>query len=362
MKKGGFSATSLLSEVWRNVASGTSRTLLLATVTALLVVALGAIENSTVSGLDSKARSFVQSGASTYIISSANNVDGTACERLAQSELIDRAGALRQSRSVHIDSLPDAPAQVYEVSPKFLSFLKVSSSPRPGVLISQGLAHDVLPKTLSGSYASRQVSPLSVVGVYRWPDDGRSSDLQYAVVAPLPTTAVYDQCWIRSADPAQKPLDLLQATLIRPPDDPSEAVPVQLNQRLGEEFPMRSEFSSRGTRYAWLFACTTAILISIAAARRRAAEFVNAKECGVPTNSIIIGCALEAGIFAVLGSALALSGLLVFMCFDDSKEAWQLILFDVRIACGAVSGALLGSVFGVALVLRRPVEHYLRIR
>jgi hypothetical protein len=361
MKKRGFSGASLLSEAWRNVASGTSRALLLSAVMALLVVALSAIENSAVQSLDAKATLFVRSGASTYRISSPNNVDGGSCEQLARSGIVDRAGALRKGSSVKIRSLPDAPLQVYEVSPQFLSFLNVAPIEKPGVLISQGLANDILPNDLAGPAASRKVSPLSVVGVYQWPDDGRSADLQYAVVAPVAKTTRYDECWIRSTDPAQKPLDLLQSTLVRPPDDPSEAVPVQLNQRLGEAFTMRSEFSSRGTRYAWGFAFLASALIAVAAFRRRAAEFANAKECQVPTGSILTGCALEAGFYAIVGSILALSGLFLHMCLKG-LNMWHIMPFDMRIACGAVSGALLGSIVGVAVILRRPVEHYIRIR
>ena len=205
--------------------------------------------------------------------------------------------------------------------------------------------------------------PLTVAGVYRWPEDGRSTELQYAVVAPVPTTGTFDQCWIRATDPEDKPLDLLLSTLVRPPDNPSDAVPAQLNQELGEAFTPRSDFDTRGTRYAWMMASIATLLIAMTALRRRATELTNAMDCGIPARALAIQMTLEALIWAVVGSMIALAGLTISIHLQRNVGSpWDLLALDARIAIAATAGALVGSALAVTAIVRKPTEHYLRIR
>lgn len=362
---GRYRAQSLLSEAWRNLASGASLALVLATCTAFTVLALGELENQAVSALDSKARSYVDSGASTYVLTSEANIDPAACERLTETTRVDIAGALRRGQSVGLTTLPAAPVQVSEVTPGFISFLQVPPIQRAGVLVSEGLAEEVMPDNAArqNSARPRQVPPLTVAGVYPWPEDGRSADLQYAVVAPVPKTGRFDQCWARSVDPADKPLDLLLTTLVRPPDSPGDAVPAQLNRDLGEAFTARTDFETRGTRYAWMIAGISVLLVAMTALRRRATELTNAKDCGIPIGAIATQMTLEALIWAALGSTIALSALTIANFTHGKGDiVWDLLALDTRVAVSAISGALVGSALGVKLILRKPTEHYLRTR
>lgn len=364
MREKNISVRSLLSEVMRNILTGTSLLAPLALLLSLIMGAVGEMENRTVSALDRKAQAFIEVGASTFTVASEGNIDASACERLSGSGLVDRAGAIRQIRGVRIATLPGAAVSTYEVSTGFLEFLRVVPAARTGVLISEALARELLPakgQPRPGALPN-EVPPLWIIGTYAWPDDGRPTDLEYAVVASVPPAKAFDQCWIRSRDPADRPLDLLLSTLIQSPENPSDAVPVQSNPELGETFTYADDFGTRGTRYAWIFVGIATALAAMAGLRRRATELTNARECGIAPLALTIQVLLETFVWAILGAAMALGGLVVSMELQGIPNPTELLILDLRLAISAIVGAAIGSILGVLAITRRPTEFYLRIR
>lgn len=115
---------ALLGEVWRNVVSGTSRTITLASIFALLLTALALADAVVVSSLVTEARDFQARAASVVTVSAEGRVSGASCEALTGVQDVQAAGAMRATpESVHPATLPGSPVPVIEVSPGFLATL-----------------------------------------------------------------------------------------------------------------------------------------------------------------------------------------------------------------------------------------------
>jgi hypothetical protein len=359
--------TSIASEAWRNLCTGTARALGFAMALAAGLGMLIWADVSSASAGTSKVYDFVAAGASTYTVTSEGNVDGAACERLAGTGYVSRAGALREAGSVRLAMIPSTPVSIYEATPQLLNLL-VPDRPRPdraGVYLSPGLANAVAPdlglSTSVGTSTSRRLAPVDAIGVYPWPDDGRPASLQYAMVGATPPGGTFDQCWVRAADPMSDPSFLLRSALVRSPTTAAEAEVAQLNPSLGTTLSAAADFRTRATRLAWVPAVFLGCLLGAASIWLRRLEIANAREVGVAGGSQQAQTLLETASWALAGLLLAAPAAAI-RASQQHTDRVDLATVAVPILLAGLVGAVMGSAGITAWLRRKPISEYLRTR
>ena len=183
--------SAILSEAWRNVASGTTRAGIFATVLTMLGLGLALADTTTLLGLEQQAVAYQNAGAATYILSADAGISGQACEQLTTIRGITASGALRTAQNrLSLAAIPGTSIPLLEVTPHFSALLTIDATDDPhqtntgGLLLSQdvgdttGGAKGSTLRTSSGSNAK-------VAGVYAYPKDGRLQALSYAALAPV---------------------------------------------------------------------------------------------------------------------------------------------------------------------------------
>jgi len=362
--------SSTAGEAWRNLCTGTARALTSALALAGSLGVLIWADVGSAASLANKAHSYVDAGSSTYVIVSEGGIDGAACEYLISSGYVNAAGALRRGDEIRLRVLPSNPVSAYELTPGLLQLIDVKPS-HPGVagvLLSSVLADAVAPvlnqPTRSGTSAQPPVvvAPLLALGTYSWPDDGRPTQLQYAVLGAVQPTGSFDECWVRSLDPNVDPTFLLRSTLVRAPNNPSDAQISQLNPRLGESLTVASEFASRPTRLAWLASLAFGAFLAAASIWLRRLELASARELGVSTTSQLAQTLLETLAWAIIGTVLATPLLLARAASSASEDRMAMVAVATPILLAGIIGSIVGSLLTAVLVRRRPVTAYLRTR
>jgi len=314
-----------------------------------------------------KVADFVAAGASTYTLTSERNIDGATCEGLADTGYVDVAGALRETDSVRFEVIRSTPVAMYEVTPRLVDLLipnRLTSS-KVGVYLSPALAEVVAPglgsSTGDGNSGSRSLHPVDAIGVYKWPDDGRPTSLQYAIVGETPPVGVFDQCWIRASDPTSDPSFLLRSVLRRGAGTGVEAELAQLNPTLGTTLSAKTDFASRPTRYAWLAGLFLGSLLGAASLWLRRLEVASARDLGLAPGAQQMQTALEAMTWAFAGLVLTAPAL-AFRVSQELTDPADLILVAAPILLAGWVGVLAGTAGVAAWIRRKPTSDYLRTR
>lgn len=357
--------SSVASEAWRNLCTGTTRALMFAVALAAMLGVLVWADVGSASALAGKVHSYVAAGASTHTLVSDSNIDGAACERLSSSGFVDAAGALRAADDVRLRVLPSNPVSAFDATPGLLHLIAPGRSHpgRAGVYVAPALADTVAPG-LAGAAVGEPVvvTPVTALGTYPWPDDGRPTPLQYAVLGAARPAGAFDQCWVRSIDPTVDPTFLLRSTLLRTPTDPSDAQVAQLNPRLGESLTVAADFGARPTRLAWAAGLGIGALLAAAAIWLRRLEVASARELGVPAISQLAGALLETFAWAFAGVTVTVPLLIARASGGAATDRADLALVGAPVLLAGLVGALLGGLVATAVVRRRPVTSYLRAR
>lgn len=233
--------------------------------------------------------------------------------------------------------------------------------------LSAPLADTVAPTLHRPSTSRSAVSPITVepavaLGLYYWPDDGRPTPLQYALIGSTPPVGKFDQCWVRATSPTVDPSFLLRSTLLDTPAAPGEVEVAQLNPRFGESLTAATDFISRPTRLAWSAAFGLGTLLAAASIWLRRLELATARELGVPLLSQLSGMVLESFAWALTGVALSTPVLLARAAQGEGPERLGLVTVGVPVLLAGLVGSLLGSVATTAVLRRRTVNEYLRTR
>ncbi len=358
---------AVVSEAWRNVCTGTTRALTFSIALAATLGVLVWIDVSETAVLSAEMHTYVAAGSSTYTLVSDANIDGAACERLVSSGYVDAAGALRGGGDVRLHILPSNAVNVYEATPGLMRLIAPDRwhPDAAGAYLSPALAKAVAPVLSNPQERPRSpllVAPVSALGTYPWPDDGRPAQLQYAVLGTARPTGAFDQCWVRSVDPIVDSTFLLRSALLHTPTDPADAQVSQLNPRLGEAPTAASDFASRPTRLSWLVGLFAGALLAAVSAWLRRLELACSRELGVPTTSQLAGTLLETLVWACAGAVLCAALLVARASQADPADRGALVSVGLPVMVAGVVGAVGGSLATAGLVRRRPVTAYLRTR
>ena len=353
-------ARELFVEVRRNLSTGTARAALFALAFAAVVGSLAVADTRTVVGLHRKAFEFTSSGASVRVLSSEGNVDGRACESLSGLSGIATAGALREDGHLVLTAMPDNPIPTYTASPGLSGVLGLPTEPVSGVWISEHTA-ELLGVGLDQEMHTN-VGPMTVAGIFAYPEDGRDSRLRHAVVVPESATNDYDQCWADTRPPTDTIDDLVMWAL-RSGTEPSSSVTVaQLNTTLGSEFDGATAFTERITRWAAPTAAVAGAVLGFTAVRLRRLEWAGALHVGVSRRALLGTVALETAVWAPAGLALALCALVVAAHVGNPAHAWDTVAVTVPGVVAATLTAQVGALTAASLVRESHLFRYFKDR
>ncbi len=352
------------SAIWResvrNTKTGTARAGTFAVLLAAVMGGAVAADLHTVVQISAEGERFRNSGAATYTMAAAARIDGNACERLADIEGIVDAGALRHSQAhVITTTLRTSPIATFEVTPLFPALLGATTT-GAGPLAGPELVETLGPsaratiETLAG--------PIQVGGTYRYPADGRRAGFGYALLEPVTSTGLFDECWV-NIWPSQDDLSQLLFSTLREGTDSQQSPELsQLNTSHGSEFNGAELLKGRITRLAAPVCASVGVLLGMVAVRLRRVQIASALHAGVSRRSQILMLNLEAIAWALPAAVLATAAALALerQALPDVKAV--LLLLAVRATCAGALGVLSGTTFAVALVRESHLFRYFKTR
>lgn len=356
---------SLLSEAGRNLATGTTRAVLLACVFVALIGVLAAVDVRAVVQVVDDAAEYRAAGASVQVLESVDRVDARRCEDLSGTTGITSSGAIRASReSLYALNLPASELAVHEVTPGLLSVVAPGhSSEGAGIWLSDDLAATLgahvgnLIATTSGS--------VTVAGVFTMPDDGRERTLAYSVLAPVPPVGNFDECWAEVWPTEEATTALVRHSLVAGSGDGPEQERVirrQLNSRFGAQFDAKRLLDERQTRFAPVAALMVGVGLGAFGVWVRRLEFAAALHARVQKPTLMWQVLLESAVWlacAVAVCAAALVGLAAWDNPDSIVEPW---LIGLRVVSLGAVGAAVGAVCAVGSIRERHLFRYFKER
>lgn len=337
---------SLLGEAWRNVRSGTALSVQLAALIGLVTAAVIGFGASDIMAIVDQGAAYRASGANVLILRAPGAIDPAACEALNDSPGV-RAGALRTAPvNLVAAALPDSSVPTFEVSPG-LARIVMTGHPAAGegVLVS-GAAADTIGAGSSFASASGDVT---VGGIYDYPDDGRRSDLAFAILVPTASSAPFDECWAETW-PESAQLESLMRTAQIPTDSGSDSSTLlQWNSSHGTSFRGAALFADRMTRWLPVVAAIAGLAIAFAAARLRRIELASARHSGVTLADQWVILALESMSWVLVVFVVAVPVTCVFLARAQPGDAPAYLQLGATTPALAILGGLVG--ISIAAVL-----------
>ena len=216
--------TAILSEVWRNVATGTTRALACAGILTLIAAGTAVFDLTAITSLQHESRQWATSAAAIHIISGSKQIDPTTCANLTQTtgttggtttNPIQAAGALKSNGEITLTAMPAAPLDAWQATPGLANVLGVGAreQTQPGVWISSQLAATLHAR--EGDDLPTTQGAMHISAVFPWADDSRDQRLAYAIITPTPINAgqQWDECWA-TINPANPDAEDLLLSLI----------------------------------------------------------------------------------------------------------------------------------------------------
>ncbi len=335
---------SVLSEAWRNFASGTSRGFLLALTLTLIVTVLAAADLQSVSKIVQQTNTFRQTGGSVQIVSAPKGIDARLCEALNDRLNIRSAGALRKGDSLKALNMPNNTLTAWEGTGSLIKLVaphSTTASRAQGIWVAQDQA-EVLSLRV-GSTITTTTGTGTVSGIYPYPDDGRGRTLGYSTVSLVPATGEFDQCWAEIW-PNDDPSGALLLTTVMSHVNTQDVKVEQFNGRLGQEFNPVTLIEERITKYVPYVTLVIGLAVGFAAIRLRKLELAAALHAQVRKAHLAWQVTIETILWLVPAILLSSALLLVFAHFQSLAlpvELWYLSLTPILVsACGVLLGAL----------------------
>ena len=357
--------SSLFSEAWRNLLTGTVRAGLLGTVFALTLSTLTVSDAVIVDTLVKEAQDFQEVGASTITVAAPAAISGDACEALSQTNGILASGAIRStSKSLSLSVLPRSPVPISEVSAGFSAVLGVQPGSAGGVVVpkdvvlnSGGQDEEVL-KTARGDVA--------VAGVYLYPSDGRRPGLGWAILDPIATGQIFDECWVKIwpwSDEIQSVLKGVVVAAGATQDQATQTTQGQLNAKLGTRFLGEDRYTSRVTRYAPGAALILGFALAAVSFRSRRLELAARRQDGFSRTDVTAQSIIETLAWVTPAALCAWAASTVYpylVAYGTTVEGAGANPFIIAIA--GVIGAVLGAGVTAAIVRERHLFAYFKDR
>jgi hypothetical protein len=353
---------ALLAEAWRNVVTGTTRTVVLATLLTLVVVSAVVGDALSIRQLVRDAERFQRSGGSVLTVQAEGQIDGGRCEALGELAGVRAAGAVRATDIKLTPSvLPDAPIPVSAVTPHFPQLLTDDVDAAGGVVLSAEAA-DALRLTPGDRFDALTGTP-RVAGRYDYPDDGRRPGYGYHALVVAGTDAPFDECWV-DAWPQIPNLRSMVLFTVRGDGGAEEVQPIlgQLNSSPGTTFDGHQRYTDRVTRHLPLLAGALAFLLGSGALRLRRVQLASALHCRLRRRDLVAMQLLEAASWVLPAAIVGTATVLVLAAGDAGGDARTLVAVGLGGPVLAVAGAVLGTLAGTAMTCERQLFRYFKDR
>lgn len=354
---------SVLREALLNVRSGVTAAGLFALLLGLAVGALAGADALSVSSALHAARQFQQSGGSTLIYDAPGRIDGAACDALGGLSGVRAAGAMLSTEKIEPAAMAGSRIPAYLVSGGFGGFTALGGAvPADGSLISADVAETL--GAAKGDIIALRSGSVTVGGVYDYAEDGRRPGYGYAVLLPVPSNRLFDQCWVEAWPQIDEVERLLPLTI-----DPRARVETgqpaasihQLNGSLGARYDGASRFDQRVTRFAPLAAAVAAGLLGFVAVRRRRLQLASARHAGVGPAPLLLQSLVETAVWTLAGGAVAATAVVVLLMLTSPGDAGPVLPVGLRTVAGA-GATLLGATTATLSIRERHLFDYFKGR
>ncbi len=315
----------LISEIWRNVLTGTTR---LGLWTMAFTVAVGvpvAFEFLSIAQLTAESNEYRSSGANVMTVQSEGLVSGSACVALGQLPGVASVALRHEQDPINVTSLTTTPLEHYVVAGdvREVFFVQLVGEGRAGLFLSEEVVRTLgLQRELATSEGQ-----LPVAGVFPYPDDGRRGGFGFAALEEEAVSATgYDECWIAMWPEREDAASLVRSTL-RGSGDQHGAQPIvgQLNMSHGAHFDGHDRFMGRLSRFAPCLSALMGAALGCLASSRRRLEFASLRHCGARQHELLTWQLLESGTWILCGVVLAAlaSSIVAWNCQIDAETAFR---------------------------------------
>ncbi|NUU05334.1 hypothetical protein [Leifsonia sp. C5G2] len=352
---------ALFYEAYRNVGTGTTRTVLLAMLLGSVVVAAIFVDGLTIRQIIAEADRFQRSAASVLTVDAPGRIDGARCEALGRIPGVRASGAVRATDDKLTSVvLPDAPIPVSEVTPHFPRLLTGDLDPGEGVVLSDEAA-DLLHLGTGASFDAVE-GTARIAGHYAYPDDGRRPGFGYRALIVTAANTLFDECWVDAWPQIPNLRSLLFSTVSgdgsADGDGPELA---QLNSSLGVSFDGHARFEARITRHLPLLVGIVSCAVGLGALRLRRIQLASSLHCRMCKRDLIAVQLLEAASWIVPAACVGACVALI-LAAAEGRDFAAVAAAELRFPVTAALGGLAGTVLGAAMSRERDLFRYFKDR
>jgi hypothetical protein len=349
--------SAIAGEAWRNVRSGTALTVQLAALIGAITAAVIGFGAADIMAIAEQGAAYRASGANVLILQAPGAIDGAACEALNGTPGVD-AGALRQApRNLVSAVLPDSSVPTFEVTPGLATLIMAGRQQSPGSVLLSAAAADTIAAADTtaaagtiggadtvdggGTFASPS-GDVAVSGVYEYPDDGRRTDLAFAILVPTAPTTPFDECWVRTWPESPQLEALLRTSRIPSASGDDSSTLLQWNGTHGTSFSGQAMFENRVSRAVPAVAAVAAFVVALALARLRKVELASARHSGVTLTDQVCTLAIESASWIAAVIVVAVPVTCVFLARSLPGDATAYLQLGVTVPALASLGGLAG--------------------
>ncbi|GAA4152076.1 hypothetical protein [Leifsonia shinshuensis] len=363
MTGAGMRFTEVRREAARNIATGTSRAVLLAALIAVVSGVLAGLDAIAMNGVITRADEFRERGASITILTVEDGIDGRLCDALASQHGVRAAGALKpEATPLSVAGVPGNPLPSFTASPGFSAMLPESSGRAASGLL--------LPRTVAETLGLRTGDPIHTAdgptrlgGTFEYPDDGRSRGLGYAAIAPTSPDTPFDQCWMDAFPVSRATTELLYTTIAANSIVADTAPKLsQHNTVLGVAIDPAEAYR---TRTAVAFSAAGLILGSFAgfvAVWARRLEIASALHSGVRKRDQAATLLLETLAWSTAGAVTTIPVIAVLTSGLAAADHLPVVLTASSTPVLTVSGAVLGALVAALAIREQRLFSYFKGR
>lgn len=340
---------ALIREIWLDTVTGTSRSLLNFSILFVAIVCLTLSDAIVMNQVVVAARAFHSSGAATFTVAAAGQINGEACERLNGLPGIESAGAIKTTPTkLTLQLLPDAPLDEYTTTLSLPRVFGAVPSSTDGLFVPSDVLDALGRPGANGIDTDRGTA--DVAGVYSYPADGRRAGFAWAALNPVRTDEAFDECWVATWPASSDIRPLLLTTLRLDGGGNASTSFSQLNTRLGETLDMSKALDERPTKLAPVIALLLGIALGAVNIRLRRLELAARAHDGARRSDLQLTMIGECAIWSVPVIALAAIPVTVLSATGTGADAAAITMSALGGAALGVIGALIGTLASTATV------------
>jgi hypothetical protein len=351
----------IFREAGRNLATGTTKAILLGLIGGAMLAGLVAFDGSTIDALIRNQQAFAEQGADTWVLKAPEQINGRACEALNALPNVRAAGAVKpMTDGIKIAQTPSNPMTVMKVTPQFPHVM-----PNESELVGTGLI--VSQEVLDGFGLSLgEKIPLldattQVAASYAYPADGRTPGMGWTLLEPTNEDLAFDECWAKIDPYDQASRDALYTALLPGDDQAGQPQLTQLNARLGLPIDAPSAFTTRLSSLSPLLAAVVMTALAVVAAWSRRLELASTRHAGVSAASLSAQLGVETAAWAGIG-ALCTAPVICYFAFASPTDAISLLGTLARIPLAGLFAGIVAAIGVTTLIRENRLFRYFKVR